>query len=152
MIGHECASHFSAGNCLLAEFCAFFKSIILPSELPKSPIDPACERVSYSVENSPSSWLSPQDRSLFQILCLSFHHYLFFCHISKRLVCLSGYLGSSASIQKLFCGSCFTWRWSFDVFVREKVISPSYSFDILAPPLVCVFNVTLYEQFIYVGY
>ena len=52
-----------------------------------------------------------------EILCLSFSLYLLSYLILKRLVCLSGYLGSSTSIQKLFHGSCFTCRWSFNVFV-----------------------------------
>ena len=37
----------------------------------------------------------------------------------KRLGCLSGCLVSSASIQKLFCGSCSAFKWSFDEFVGE---------------------------------
>ena len=34
---------------------------------------------------------------------------------------------SSASIQKLFCGICSALKCSFDEFVREKVVSLSYS-------------------------
>ena len=41
--------------------------------------------------------------------------------------CLSGYLMFSASIQKLFCGICSAFKWSFDEFVGEKLVSPSYS-------------------------
>ena len=41
---------------------------------------------------------------------------------------------SSASDQKLFCGVCSVFRCSFSEFVGEKVVSPSYSFAILAPP------------------
>ena len=52
----------------------------------------------------------------------------------KRLGCLSGCLGSSTSIQKLFCGNCSTLKWSFDEFVEEKVVSPSYFYAILRPP------------------
>ena len=33
----------------------------------------------------------------------------------------------SASDQKLFCGVCSAFKCSFDEFVREKVVSPSYS-------------------------
>ena len=32
---------------------------------------------------------------------------------------VSGCLVSSASIQKLFCGSCWAFKWSFDEFVGE---------------------------------
>ena len=52
----------------------------------------------------------------------------------KTTGCLSGCLVSSTSIQKLFCGICSAFKWSFDEFVWEKVVSPSYS-SILGPPL-----------------
>ena len=47
--------------------------------------------------------------------------------LSKTMGCLSGCLVSSASIQKLFCGICSAFKWSFHEFVGEKVVSPSYS-------------------------
>ena len=46
----------------------------------------------------------------------------------------SGRLMSSASDQKLFCEICSAFNCSFDEFVGEKVVSPSYSSAILAPP------------------
>ena len=55
--------------------------------------------------------------------------------LSKRMGCLSGCLVSSAIIQKLFCGICSAFKYSFDEFVGEKVVSPSYSSTILGPPL-----------------
>ena len=55
--------------------------------------------------------------------------------LSKTMGCLSGCLMSSASIQKLFCGICLVFKCSFDEFVGEKVVSPSYSSAILGPPL-----------------
>ena len=54
--------------------------------------------------------------------------------LSKTMGCLSGCLMSSASIQKLFCGICSAFKCSFDEFVGEKVVSPSYSSAILALP------------------
>ena len=48
--------------------------------------------------------------------------------------CFSGRLMSSASDQKLFCGVCSAFKCSLDEFVGEKVVSPSYSSAILAPP------------------
>ena len=45
-----------------------------------------------------------------------------------------GCLTSSASIHKLFCGICSAFKCSFDAFVWEKVVSPSYSSTILGPP------------------
>ena len=64
--------------------------------------------------------------SLSPFFCLYFLPYL----ILRRLVCFSGSLGSSASVQML-CGNCSTCRWFFDIFVGEKVVSLSYSFTIL---------------------
>ena len=54
--------------------------------------------------------------------------------LSKKMGCLSGCLVSSASIQKLFCGICSAFKWSFNEFVGEKVVSPSFSSAILGPP------------------
>ena len=54
--------------------------------------------------------------------------------LSKRMGFNTEGLVSSASIQKLFCGSCLAFKWSFDEFVGEKVVSPSYYSAILGPP------------------
>ena len=48
--------------------------------------------------------------------------------------CFSGRLMSAASDQKLFCKLCSPFCCSFDGFVEEKVISPSFSSAILTPP------------------
>ena len=48
--------------------------------------------------------------------------------------CFSGCLMTSASDQKLFCEVCPAFSYSFDEFVGEKVVFPSYSSAILAPP------------------
>ena len=53
---------------------------------------------------------------------------------SKTMGCFSGRLMSSASDQKLFCKLSSPFCCSFDEFVEEKVISPSYSSAILTPP------------------
>ena len=50
--------------------------------------------------------------------------------------CFSGRLMSAASDQKLFCKLCSQFCCSFDEFVEEKVISPSYSSAILTPPVI----------------
>ena len=63
--------------------------------------------------------------------------------LSKTMGCLSGCLVSSASIQKLFCGSCSAFKLSFDEFVGDKVVSLSYSSAILGPPS----SVNLCHQF-----
>ena len=47
--------------------------------------------------------------------------------LSKMMGCFSGRLMSSASDQKLFCEVRSAFKCSFDEFVGEKVVSPSYS-------------------------
>ena len=56
-----------------------------------------------------------------------FIFYIFSYLLSKTMGCFSGCLMSSASIQKLFCGIYSAFKCSFDEFVGEKVVSPSYS-------------------------
>ena len=41
---------------------------------------------------------------------------------------------SSASLQKLFCEVCSALKCSFEEFVREKVVFPSYSSAIFPSP------------------
>ena len=65
-----------------------------------------------------------------------FVFYIFSYLFSKTMVCFSGCLMSSASIQKLFCGVCSALKCSFEEFVREKVVFQSYSSAILGPPAV----------------
>ena len=63
----------------------------------------------------------------------------------KTIGCLSGCLVASTSVQKLFCGICSAFNWSFDEFVGEKVVSPSYSSAILGLPNWCFWTVVLEE-------
>ena len=56
-----------------------------------------------------------------------FVFYIFSYLFLKTMVCFSGCLMSSASLQKLFCGVCSALKCSFEEFVRENVIFPSYS-------------------------
>ena len=53
--------------------------------------------------------------------------YIFSYLFLKTMVCFSGCLMSSASLQKLFCEVCSALKCSFEEFVREKVVFPSYS-------------------------
>ena len=70
-----------------------------------------------------------------------FIFYIFSYLFLKTMICFSGCLMSSASIEKLFCGVCSALKCSFDEFVREKVVSPSYSSAILEPPpILCFFG------------
>ena len=59
--------------------------------------------------------------------------YIFSYLFSKTMDCFSGCQMSSASIQKLFCEIYSAFKCSFDEFVGEKVVSPSYSSAILGP-------------------
>ena len=62
-----------------------------------------------------------------------FIFYIFSYLLLKAMGCFSGLLMSSAGIQKLFCGIYSAFKCSFDEFVGEKVVSPSYSSAILGP-------------------
>ena len=62
-----------------------------------------------------------------------FGFYIFSYLFLKTMSCFSGCLMSSASIQKLYCGIYSALKCSFDEFVREKVVSLSYSSAILGP-------------------
>ena len=63
-----------------------------------------------------------------------FVFYIFSYLLLKTMGCFSGCLMSSAGIQKLFCGIYSEFKCSFDEFVGEKVVSPSYSSAILGLP------------------
>ena len=102
----------------------------MPSEIPKLPTDPPLRGFlgvwKLLFYNSLSGWVSIPNSfvSLFIFYILP---YL----LSKRIGCLSGCLVSSTSVQKLFCRICSAFKCSFDEFVGEKVVSPSYSSAIL---------------------
>ena len=60
--------------------------------------------------------------------------------------CFSGRLMSTANDQKLFCKLCSPFCCSFDEFVEEKVISPSYSSTILTPPINFIYKVFSFSK------
>ena len=62
-----------------------------------------------------------------------FVFYIFSYLLSKTMGCFSGCLMASAGIQTLFCGIYLAFKCSFDQFVGEKVVYPSYSSAMLAP-------------------
>ena len=64
-----------------------------------------------------------------------FIFYIFSYLHSKTIDCFSVCLMSSESIQKLFCGIYSVFKYSFDEFVRKKVVSPPYSSTTLGPSL-----------------
>ena len=72
---------------------------------------------------------------------VSFFVFFFFSYLLlKTMGCFSGCLTSFASIHKLFCRIYSAFKCSFDEFVREKVVSPSYSSAILGSLPPCFLN------------
>ena len=67
-----------------------------------------------------------------------FVFYIFSYLLSKTMGCFSGCLMSSAGLQKLFRGIYSAFKCSFDEYVGEKVVSPSYSSTILGPKICSV--------------
>ena len=60
--------------------------------------------------------------------------------------CFSGFLMSSAGIQKLFCGIYSAFNSSFDEYVGEKVVSQSYPSSSLGPPPLTSFQMGKVES------
>ena len=112
----------------------FFLLVMLPSVIPKLPTDPPGRgfpgvwKLLLFYDSLPGTVSVPNP-----FVCL-FIFYILSYLLSKKMGCLSGCLVSSASIQKLFCGICSAFKWSFNEFVGEKVVSPSFSSAILGPP------------------
>ena len=93
------------------------------------------EIVSWCLETSLFLRLPSRDRAPSLPLLSLFLSFIFFPYLlSKTMGCFSGCLMSSVSIQKLFCGIYSAFKCSFDEFVGENVVSPSYSSAILGPP------------------
>ena len=116
--------------CVICGFY-FFLPVMLPSEIPKLPTEPPVRGFPgvwklLFYDSLPGTGLHPSFVSLFIFYILS---YL----LSKTMGCLSGYLVFSNSVQKLFRGVCLAFKWSFDEFVGEKVVTTSYSSTILGP-------------------
>ena len=113
---------------------------MLPTVLPRLTTDSA-------VRVFPGVWkllflrLPSQDGApSLPLLSLFFVFYIFSYLLSKTMGCSYGCLMSSAGIQKLFCGIYSMFKCSFDEFVGEKVVSPSYSSAILGPPRTYIFR------------
>ena len=93
------------------------------------------ESVSWCLETSLFLRLPSWEGALSLPLLSLFLSFIFFSYLlSKTMGCFSGCLMSSASIQKLFCGIYLAFKCSFDEFVGEKVVFPSYSSAILGLP------------------
>ena len=134
---HLCLFSVSACSCgkvhILWVFFFFFSWLCCPLRFQNSPQTLLADGFllcgNFSSFTIPCPWWVSVPKSFVSL----FVFYILSSLLLKRLGCLSGCLVSSTSIQKLFCGSCSTFKWSFDEFVREKVVSPSYSSAILGP-------------------
>ena len=79
-----------------------------------------------------------------------FYLYYLFCLILTSLACLFRSLGSSASVQKVFCRSCSTYRYIFDIFVGWNVISTFYAFTILkVSPIIPFYTFIIFNYFVF---
>ena len=131
---------FSAGGvtvglviCWFKLFICFSLPVMLPSVFPRLATDLA-GRVFPSVWKPLflkfPSWdgLPFQGQNSLPTFFVSFFIFYIFSYLFlKTMVCFSGCLMSPASLQKLFCGVCSALKCSFEEFVREKVVFPSYS-------------------------
>ena len=133
-------SYCWACNLLVLIIYFFFLPVMLPSVLPRLTTDSAA-RVFPGVWKPLFLRVPSRDRipfpgrgSLPTSFVSFFVFYIFSYLFLKTMICFSGCLMSSVSIQKLFCGIYSALKCSFDEFVGEKVVSPSYSSAILGPP------------------
>ena len=133
-------SYCWARNLLVVIIYLFFLPVMLPSVLPRLTTDSAA-RVFPGVWKPLFLRFPSRDgipflgRSSLPTSFVSFFVFYIFSYLFlKTMICFSGCLMSSASIQKLFCGVCSASKCSFEEFVREKVVFPSYSSAILGPP------------------
>ena len=130
--------------CVL--FCFFPSQLCCPLRFQNSP--QACQWEGFLVFGNFSvmtpflGWVSFP----YSFVSLFVSHILSYL-LLKRMGCLSGCLVSSASVQKLFCRSCSAFTWSFNEFVGEKVVPPSYSSAILGPALEFCFWWSSFYQF-----
>ena len=131
-----------AHNLLVLIIYLFFLPVMLLSVLPGLATDLAARMfpgVWKPLFLRVSSWDGipfPGRSSLPTSFVSFFIFYIFPTLFLKTMICFSGCLMSSASIQKLFCRIYSALKCSFDEFVGEKVVSPSYSSTILglSPP------------------
>ena len=108
---------------------------MLPSEIHRLATDPPVRVFSGIWKLLSFLRLPSWDGSLSLPLLSLFLSFIFFSYLLlKTMGCLSGCLMSSVSIHKLFCEICSAFKYSFNEFVREKAVSPSYSSAILGLP------------------
>ena len=127
-------SYCWACNLWVLIICLFFLPVMLPSVVPRFTTDSAA-RVFPGVWKllffkTPFLGWSSVPTSFVSL----FVFYIFFLPPFEDNGLFSVCLMSSACIQKLFCGIYSAFKCYFDEFVRENVLSLSYSSTILGPP------------------
>ena len=136
-------SYYWARNLQVLFIDLFFLPVMLPSVVPRL-TRLGSKSVSWCLETSLFFKTPFPGRSSIPTSFVSFFvFYIFSYLLLKTMGCFSGCPMSSAGIQKLFCGIYSALKCSFDEFVGEKVVSPSYSSTILGPPLLMS---SLYEH------
>ena len=98
----------------------------------KTPHKPNSEGVSWCLETSPPSQLPPRDGSP-SLTLLSLFLSFVFCPSPFEENGLPFWVSGVLHQRSEVGGSCSAFKWSFDEFVGEKVVSPSYSSAILRP-------------------
>ena len=113
--------------CGVYLFIYFFSWLCCPPRFQNCP--QTCQSEGFLVFGNFSSFKTPSlgRISVPNSFVSLFIFYILSYLLSKTMGCLSGCLMSSASIQKLFCGICSAFKCSFNEFVKEKVVSLSYS-------------------------
>ena len=136
----ERLGYFSAGSCsqtrcVISGFYLFifFSLLCCPLRFQNSPQTRRCFLVfgNFSSFTTPS----PGRVSIPNSFVSPFIFYILSYLLLNTMGCLSGYLVSSTSVQKLFCGICSVFKWSFNEFVGDKVVSTFYFSAILGPLL-----------------
>ena len=107
---------------------------------------PAIARVSWCLETSSIKTPFPGWISVLSSFVSLFSFYILSYLLSKTMGCFSGRLMTSASNEKLFCEVCSVFSYSFDEFVGERVVSPSQSSTVLAPPPVLYYSCLWFYQ------
>ena len=142
-------SYCWACNLFVLIIYLFFLPVMLPSVFPRLATD-STARVFPGVWKPLLKFPSrdglpfPGWSSLPTSFVSFFVFYIFSYLFLKTMVCFSGFLMSSASLQKLFCGVCSALKYSFEEFVREKVVFPSYSSAIFPSHPLIVFKFLLW--------
>ena len=133
-------SYCWACNLLVLIIYLFFLPVMLPSVFPRLATDsagrvfPGVWKPLFLKFPSRDGLPFPGRSSLPTSFVSFFVFYIFSYLFLKTMICFSGCLMSSASLQKLFCEVCSALKCSFEEFVREKVVLPSYSSAIFPSP------------------